>query len=536
MTPSDKSNTIRARMHRALFCRPSEWRGIGIQWRLMGYLSLFVAFVLIILWIFQVGMLVPFYENVKRREIEQTADGLVLALEHESGTLPSKVFDDAVWEYANIYDTCIQVWRVEDGRAVAIASADISDACIIHHVTVDRIDKLYHLAKQGGGIYSGKVKFYRGDMIWMNDDGTLLDNGESPLEQSDDDPVIAHRDDDTSAVHVRIKTGADGQEYVIMLDSELVPLRAMVTTLYAQFSLIALILLIGALIVAWVMSRRVSRPLILMTESARKLAEGDYDVQFSGRGYRETRELAGTLNFAADELSKTDRLQKELIANISHDLRTPLTLITGYGEVVRDLPDENTPENVQVIIDESKHLSELVTDLLDLSRLQSGMRTLEMERFDLTATVRQTMERYDRLIRHEGYTIRFIADTSVEVVADRMLILQAVYNLINNAVNYCGKDRVVEVEQRVLGDSVRISVRDHGIGIEEEQQPYIWDRYYKIDRVHRRAMIGTGLGLSIVKGAFEAHGARYGVNSVPDVETEFWFELPLAPKEDLQEE
>ena len=117
-----------------------------------------------------------------------------------------------------------------------------------------------------------------------------------------------------------------------------------------------------------------------------------------------------------------------------------------------------------------------------------------------------------------------------------MLILQAVYNLINNAVNYCGKDRVVEVEQRVLGDSVRISVRDHGVGIEEAQQPYIWDRYYKIDRVHRRAMIGTGLGLSIVKGAFEAHGARYGVNSIPDVETEFWFELALASEEDLQEE
>lgn len=102
MTPSDKSNTIKSRMHRALFCRPSEWRGIGIQWRLMGYLSLFVAFVLVVLWIFQVGMLVPFYENVKRREMEQTADGLVLALENESGTLPSEGFDDAAWEYANI--------------------------------------------------------------------------------------------------------------------------------------------------------------------------------------------------------------------------------------------------------------------------------------------------------------------------------------------------------------------------------------------------------------------------------------------------
>ena len=536
MTTSDKSNTFRARLHRALFCRPSETRGVGIQWRLLGYLSLFIAFALIVLWLFQVRMLVPFYENIKRREMEQTADGLALVLESEGASLPSSAFDDAVWEYAKNYYTCIQVWRVEGDRAHIVASADVSDGCIIHHVSGDRIAWLYGLAKQEDGTYSGKVKFHRGGMIWMDNDGTVLDSSEIPRQESEDNPVIAHKNDDVSAVYVRVKVGADGGEYVIMLDSELAPLSAMVKTLYYQFSWIAFILLIGAVLLAWMMSRRVSRPLVTMNEAARVLARGDYDVHFSGKGYRETRELAETLNFAADELSKTDRLQKELIANISHDLRTPLTLITGYGEVMRDLPDENTPENVQVIIDEAEHLSELVDDLLDLSRLQSGMRTLEKERFDLTATVRETMERYDKLIHHEGYTIRFIADESVEVIADRTMILQAVYNLINNAVNYCGEDRVVEVEQRCLNGTVRISVRDHGVGIEADQLPYIWDRYYKVDRVHRRARIGTGLGLSIVKGALEAHGAKYGVNSAPGNGSEFWFELPLSRDEDLQGE
>ncbi|MBE6620683.1 MAG: HAMP domain-containing histidine kinase [Ruminococcaceae bacterium] len=535
MTTLDKKKHIKARIHRALFCRPSESRGIGIQWRLLGYLSLFIAFALIVLWVFQVHMLVPFYENIKRREMGQTADGLALALENEGATLPSSVFDDAVWEYAETYNTCIQVWRVEGDRARIVASADISDGCIIHHISGDRIARLYRLAKEEGGTYSGKVKFHRGGMIWMDNDGTVRESTQIPDEEVKN-PVIAHKNDDVSAVLARIKTGADGMEYVIMLDSELEPLNAMVSTLYAQFSWIALILLVSALILAWMMSRRISRPLVRMNESARILAEGNYDVRFSGQGYRETRELAQTLNFAADELSKTDRLQKELIANISHDLRTPLTLITGYGEVMRDLPGENTPENVQVIIDEAEHLSGLVNDLLDLSRLQSGVRAPEAERFDLTATVRKTMERYDKLIRHEGYSIRFTADRSVEVIADRTLILQAVYNLINNAVNYCGADRVVEVEQRVIDGAVRILVRDHGAGIEAEQLPYIWDRYYKVDRVHRRAMIGTGLGLSIVKGALEAHGAQYGVNSTPGEGSEFWFELPLAPEEDLGEE
>ena len=143
MTTLDhKKNTIKARIHRALFCRPSESRGIGIQWRLMGYLSLFIAFALVVLWLFQVQMLVPFYENIKLREMEQTADGLALALENEGATLPSSVFDDAVWEYAETYNTCIQVWRVEGERARIVASAAISAGCIIHHVSGDRIAPL----------------------------------------------------------------------------------------------------------------------------------------------------------------------------------------------------------------------------------------------------------------------------------------------------------------------------------------------------------------------------------------------------------
>ena len=328
---------------------------------------------------------------------------------------------------------------------------------------------------------------------------------------------------------MRLMVGADGKEYIILLDSELAPVRATVSTLKFQFYWIAALLLLFALLLAYLMSRRISRPLVRMSETARGLAKGDYDVHFVGHGYRETRELAQTLNFAADELSKIDRLQKELIANISHDLRTPLTMITGYGEVMRDLPGENTPENVQVIIDEATHLSELVNDLLDLSRLQSGMRTLEYEDFDLTETTRAILRRYDKLTHHGGYHITFEAERNVSVNADRVMILQVIYNLINNAINYCGEDKVVEVVQSLdENGTVRLSVRDHGEGIAEDELPHIWDRYYKVDRVHRSAMIGTGLGLSIAKGVLDMHDASYGVNSTLGEGSEFWFALPAA--------
>jgi signal transduction histidine kinase len=553
MTSSDKQSKkkkFKARKFRALFCRGEKSRGIGIQWRLMGYLGGFVLFILIILWLFQIMLLVPFYEDIKNRELQQTADVLCAVLsnremldEQELTTLK-----DAVWDCAETYSMCITVWRVESGRARFLTEADVSEDCIIHKVSGGRqFARLYRYAVENGGSYGCKVKFHSGGMTWMDNHGN--EYTEEPWAGSDaatgeqdsappaGNESLVPNNEDISALYMRLVQGADNKEYIILLDSELMPVSATVSTLKVQFFWIAALLLLGALLLAYLISRRVSRPLVRMNETARMLAEGNYDVHFTGRGYLETRELAETLNFAAGELSKTDRLQKELIANISHDLRTPLTMITGYSEVIRDLPGENTPENVQVIIDEANRLSELVNDLLDLSRLQSGMRTLAPEVFDLTETVRSVMHRYDKLTHRDGYHITFAADHNVAVNADRTMILQVVYNLINNAINYCGEDKTVEVVQQLEeNDHVRLCVRDHGAGIAADELPHIWDRYYKIDRVHRRAMIGTGLGLSIVKGALEMHDAAYGVSSTVGEGSEFWFSLPVVPWQDAIDE
>jgi signal transduction histidine kinase len=325
-----------------------------------------------------------------------------------------------------------------------------------------------------------------------------------------------------------------GTDYVIMLNSKMTPMRTVKRTLAMQFTWIAYLVLVAAMVVAYWISRLVSRPISRMNESAKRLAKGDYQVNFVGAGYRETRELAQTLNYAASELSKADGLQKELIANISHDLRSPLTMIKGYSEMIRDIPGENTSENMQVIIDEATRLSELVSDLLDISKLQAGMRPLEPVTFDLTQTVLETMDRYVKLTARDGYCIRFFSDCHAVIHADLSMILQVVYNLINNAINHCGEDKLVLVRQTVSEGTVRISVEDHGEGIEADQLPYIWDRYYKVDRVHRIATVGTGLGLSIVKNILEMHGARFGVESAVSQGSTFWFELPLAQREDMR--
>lgn len=478
----------------------------GVQRMLTISLAVFSGFTLLVLGIFQIGLLATFYRSIRDRSMEVASRQIELALQDDDAKI-----SDTVYALAENHALCILLYRVDGGIATPIASAEVSSDCIIHHTTGDYISELYAKAMDQGGSYQTTVQMPL--LGWSEEDGGV-DSDE--LSQT---PV--------SALMIKVVRGSDGAPYVILLDAELTPLNATINTLKIQVVWIAALLFLGVMILAYVLSRVITRPLVRMNEAAKLLAKGHYDAHFSGDGYRETRELAQTLNYAAEELSRADRLQKELIANISHDLRTPLTMITGYSEVMRDIPGENTPENIQVIIDEAERLSALVNDLLDLSRVQSGVRRAIPERFDLTDTIHKTIARYDKLTHHEGYVIAFSADETIFVRADSSMILQVVYNLINNAINYCGEDRVVEVRQTRRGDHVRIRVTDHGEGIPPEQIGEIWNRYYKIDRVHRRAMVGTGLGLSIVKEILDQHGSDYGVESTLGQGSTFWFELPI---------
>ena len=314
---------------------------------------------------------------------------------------------------------------------------------------------------------------------------------------------------------------------MLVLTAALYPLVGTVQILKMQYTWILAVVLIITIFTVLFMYQRISKPIIQMTNSAKELARGNYNAEFSGDDFLETRELADTLNYASEELSRVDKLQKELIANISHDLRTPLTMVKGYAEVMRDIPGENTPENLQLIVDETEHLSSLVNDLLDLSRIQSGSRSLEMSAFDITEAVREVLTRYEAFTKHQGYCISFECEQNVTVYADRYMTLQVIYNLINNAIHYTGEDKLVLVRQTVLDDQVRISVTDSGSGIPKEEQAHIWESYYRGQKSHRRAIIGSGLGLSIVKEVLEKHSANYGLSSELGKGSCFWFELPI---------
>jgi len=482
---------------------------LGIKWRFFLYLAIFTVVTLGLLWIFQIVLLDDFYRAIKTASIRSTAESI-------ARNVGSEELQDYLEAVAQQEDLCILLC---DGEGRQLASVDYLHDCVIHRMTPDGRYALYDRALKNGGSHLETFE-------WEGVSGAPP--GAPPLRQ-DRFPGIRQRDSIESIVSVSVLPDGAGGERVLMLNAIVSPVDATVYTLRVQLICISVIMLMVGFLLAVIIARTVSRPIVRINEGAKALAAGQYEMHFPETGYREIAELGRTLNMTATELGKTEALKRELIANVSHDLRTPLTMIAGYSEVMRDIPGENTPENMQIIIDETQRLSLLVNDLLDISKLQSGTQTLSVEEFSLTRTIQRTLTRYNKLTRQQGYRIEFLHDREVYVSADELRISQVIYNLVNNAINYTGPDRLVILRQIVGEGFVRIEVVDTGEGIAEENLPLIWDRYYKVDKEHKQAAIGTGLGLSIVRSVMELHGGGYGVESTLGQGSCFWFSLPVLP-------
>ena len=239
------------------------------------------------------------------------------------------------------------------------------------------------------------------------------------------------------------------------------------------------------------------------------------------------------ISYAEKELSKVDMMQRDLIANVSHDLRTPLTMLKAYAEMIRDLSGDNPVkrnEHLEIIISETDRLALLVNDMLDLSKLESGRQKLTPSEFGIRGKLSEIIDRFKGLSEKNGYTINFTPDEERIVCCDTVKIEQVIYNLINNAINYTGDDKQVFVRQINTDDGVLVEVEDTGDGIEEDKIKLIFDKYYRSEN-HKREVIGTGLGLSIVKAVLKMHNYDYGVRSTLGKGSTFWFKISDVKKQ-----
>lgn len=466
----------------------------SLRYTVWVYFMLFISAILILLWLSFVVSLESNYQVMKTADITTVANYIINHSDDEN-------FADDLDKMAFDNNMCISI---TDLRGVTLYAYDgLGGNCLIHDD------------------HNANLFYYRNKVL-ESEDGFIYYQATNPKFKN------------KTLLFVMLLKKDGVPTGFVYLNTSLEPIESTAIIIKKQILQITIVLFVLGLIISFFLAKLIATPIIRITKSADKLAKGDFSEKFDGYGYDETEALAATLNYASNEISKVDSLRRDLIANISHDLRTPLTMIKAYAEMIRDLSGDNPvkrEQHVGVIIEESDRLASLVNDILDLSKLENGSKP-EKRRFDISEKLMDVMKRYDVLTEQKGYRFFLSIDASHTIDADVQRIEQVLYNLINNAVNYTGENKTVYITQLMRGNNVRIEITDTGDGIDEELLPLIFDRYYRAEK-HKREVVGTGLGLSIVKQILVAHGFPYGVQSRKGVGSTFWFEAPVC---DLEEE
>lgn len=449
----------------------------SIKFKTMFYLILFSVFILLLLWESQLLFSSFLYERYQINDMSKLAS--------EINKKDAEVLPDYLKNVVYNNNVCIEY---VDGFGNAILYNDASTGCLLGRSNKELNEYKEELYKSGEKTKAIKLvnpDFESYALLY----GIEVDNG---------------------YVYLFTMLSNVNKNYTLIKD---------------QLIYITIVVIILAIIISLFLAKVLSEPIVDITEKSKLVANGNYNVVFEKNGIKEIDELADTLNYLESEVSKTDNYRRDLMANVSHDLKTPLTMIKAYAEMVRDITYKNKKkreENLNVIIEETDRLNNLVGDILTLSKLQANSDTLEIESFDLNKEIMGILKRYDYLKETEGYVIESEMPKEVIVRADKNKINQVIYNLVNNAINYTENKKVLIKITEDKKDYL-IEIKNAG-QIKDKDIEHIWDRYYKNDKKHKRNVVGTGLGLSIVKSILESHDFIYGVSS-KDGETTFYFKI-----------
>lgn len=447
---------------------------------ILKYFILFSIVTLIILWLLQFILFNYFYKEQKLTDIKQVSQQL------------------KKYQNRNDFSNIVNTLAFDNSVCIEIDNADY--------------DTIYKSTYFGKGCISNIETTHKYKFDFLNSK-----NDEKTYE------LINPNFKNKTLVHA-IKINNNNYAFI---NTSIEPIDGIVELIRKQLIVISILVLVLSYILAYFISNHISRPINKISNEAKYLATGNFDIDFTNSNIEEIDELANTLNYAKNELSRTDELRRDLMANVSHDLKTPLTLIKANAELTKDLHINNKDkikEDMDTIISESDRLTILVNDILTLSEIEKGNDELNIEEFDLIYLIKNILNKYKVLEETEKYKFKFIhKDKKLLVKADKKQLETVIYNFINNAINYTGDDNLVTIKV-TNEENILVEIIDTGKGIAKEDIDYIWDKYYKNKKKHKRNLIGTGLGLSIVKNILEKHNFKYGVKST-NKGTTFYFEI-----------
>ncbi len=460
----------------------------------------FIAFAIVlmgVLWLMQVFSLKSYYQRAIESKTQSGITRLRTAYA-ASEELDADAFTDALMDIAR--DSDIYIYIESESGLSAISSTELMS---------------------GGRVING-IAF-------------LLDQARQQLLASGESETSFVQDfGETGKVIIRAaKLEGENREPVrLFIIAPLTPMDTTVSILTGLLFWVTIFSFILGALLAVVFSKSLAAPITDIKNKAKVLATGNYNVHFDDEhSYTEVRELARTLNETAYELERSTELQKDLVANVSHDLRTPLTMIKSYAEMIRDISGDNKEKRDQhlgVIIEETDRLSNLVGDILFISKIQSGTMEMKREPVDIQKAAESVLSVYKVLEDQDGFRFHFepLAYETPIVTGDEARLQQVFSNLISNAVRYSADVKDITVRFSLDGGRLKCSVIDKGIGIAPEDLESIWNRYQRASKSATRSHAsGTGLGLSIAKEILERHGADYGVESEVGKGSIFWFTI-----------
>lgn len=306
-------------------------------------------------------------------------------------------------------------------------------------------------------------------------------------------------------------------------------------------------ILLSTVLVFW-FSKRITKPILKLAEISERVKNLDFDAKYEGNEKTEIAVLGNNINEMSAALEETiselrtannelkkdiekknqiDEMRKEFLSNVSHELKTPIALIQGYAEGLKEGINDDAESRefyCDVIMDESAKMNTMVKKLLTLNQLEFGNEVVNMERFDITALIKNYIASSDILLKQKGITVRMEDYEPVYVWGDEFRVEEVFMNYFTNAINYALREKVIDVKILCKDKKVRVSVFNTGNPIPEESLEHLWEKFYKVDKARTREYGGSGIGLSIVKAIMESMNQQYGVENY-DNGVEFWFTL-----------
>ncbi len=457
--------------------------------------------IIAVIWVATTVLFRPMYHAMAQNELDNILRKTIDVLEENDGLLSAKVYEDISTHVK--YGVCIELSDMKGDGLVLLEG--IGDACQLH----------------GGKDHS------IGDNIYMDQRRLNTTQAQKLRNRVRRQSSYSGTITDDYANKQVIRGYLWGDKYTVIASTNLARTDSVIRIVSSQLSRITFLTILFALVVSALVSNYFIAPIMALSKATKEIAKGNYNVKIVAPEGKEDEfgQLAQDFNVMAKEIESAQNMQKELIAGISHDLRTPLTIIKGYAESIRDITGENRKirqQQLNTIIDETDRLTRMVNSVMEYAKLSQGVLKLNKVQYNMADMCSDVADIYSNKAASEGKTVIYSGPELVYVLADASLIERVMHNFVSNAIIHTPEDTQVEIKIDVLDNGkVKVSVIDSGEGISEEDQKHLFEKYYR--RRKSGGKQGTGLGLAIVKTIMESHNFEYGVNSQLGKGSRFWF-------------